>query len=940
MNLDYMRSNRPGRPELRTEEVRLPDPGYQDPIPDGGGSLDSYYSEQVRPENSAGVAGTAPGEAPDPTNPGQGVGGQSVNLGSQNINFRARVLSLAGRAGSRVDLALSYNSKVWNLDPARGRIFFNADKGNPAPGWRIGFGIIQGVRTTYAYPASGVKLPIDVTDYYEDETNIYRHTRTDYEQGVEYTNRHIFGLPADVRIYEGEGTATIAARTVFSYDEPAYFDATPYEVTGHDSAGYGPGLITGRGNPTTITQYDVKGSGSRALRHTKYDITGAVSAVYDGAGHMTEFYYEDNFTNKPIAGETRGVATRVRDGDGYWTGEKYDWYTGNARETYHLPGTGGSGAPENVTTYVYASDDRLKEVRQPTGGLYERVYWDNWIALAEYTRIDPGASRYEFSAWEGTGQLRWEGGDHPDGVSGKFSIQKYTHDTAGRTTAISNTTAVDGNQVPIDDDAAGYQFTLLSYDELDRQTRITRPDLSSVGLDYTGCSCAGKSTVTITDERGKKRRLVRDFLERLQQAHDLDSASNTYSKAVYSYDVRDLMTKIEHYDSATKHQDRTLEYDGYGRIVKETTPEVGTLDFGYYGNDLVESIVHNERGTSVIYHYNNRNLVTDIDYNDSTPDVHYEYGEYGERTAMQEKDTGGAVVSTTNYGYDPYKRLASETRSFWGFAGTYTVVYDYNYVGLTQITVNLLNSYYPSGWTRRVNYAYNFAGSVASIGTDLIGVDAEDKTNVVNSLLYRGFGGLKSLRYGANPRRLQAGYDVKRQQMTSLLVDLPDGTDAIINRAYDYLNGGPNNSRIQRITNGVESDYTTTFDYDEHNRLASATSVAWSRRYSYDPWGNLTRVETTGGTGETYDLSYATNTSGAPAMNQIANPGFSYDAAGNQTNNGWQAMTYDGANRLRSALGGETLNDYDGDGRRAKHVQWSAPIYYLPVVECPRGAGA
>ncbi len=322
-------------------------------------------------------------------------------------------------------------------------------------------------------------------------------------------------------------------------------------------------------------------------------------------------------------------------------------------------------------------------------------------------------------------------------------------------------------------------------------------------------------------------------------------------------------------------------------------------------------------------------MVTDIDYNDATPDVHYEYGEYGERIAMQEKDTGGAVVSTTNYGYDPYKRLLSETRSFWGFAGTYTVVYEYNYVGLTRITVNLLNSYYASGWTRRVNYAYNFAGSVASIGTDLIGFDSEDKTNVANSLLYRGFGGLKSLRYGANPRRLQIGYDVKRQQMTSLVVDLPDGSDAIINRAYDYLNGGANNSRIQRITNAVESDYTATFDYDEHNRLANATAVAWSRRYTYDTWGNLTRVEMTGGTGQTYDLSYATNASGAPATNQIANPGSSYDAAGNQTNNGSQAMTYDAANRLRSALGGETLNDYDGDGRRAKHVQWGAPIYYL-----------
>ena len=71
-------------------------------------------------------------------------------------------------------------------------------------------------------------------------------------------------------------------------------------------------------------------------------------------------------------------------------------------------------------------------------------------------------------------------------------------------------------------------------------------------------------------------------------------------------------------------------------------------------------------------------MLTDVDYSDTTPDVRYNYGEYGERTLMQEKNSGGAEIARTNYSYDSFKRLQTETRVFNGLGGTYSVGYQYN----------------------------------------------------------------------------------------------------------------------------------------------------------------------------------------------------------------------------------------------------------------------
>lgn len=51
-------------------------------------------------------------------------------------------------------------------------------------------------------------------------------------------------------------------------------------------------------------------------------------------------------------------------------------------------------------------------------------------------------------------------------------------------------------------------------------------------------------------------------------------------------------------------------------------------------------------------------------------------------------------------------------------------------------------NYVASGLNKNINYAYTTA-ALTGVGTNLIGTDANTTSNVITSLTYRGFGGLK-----------------------------------------------------------------------------------------------------------------------------------------------------------------------------------------------------
>ncbi|MBK9316880.1 MAG: hypothetical protein IPM55_21940 [Acidobacteria bacterium] len=362
------------------------------------------------------------------------------------------------------------------------------------------------------------------------------------------------------------------------------------------------------------------------------------------------------------------------------------------------------------------------------------------------------------------------------------------------------------------------------------------------------------------------------------------------------------MTAYNSGTGMTPTQTRAFSYDGFGRLVSENTPEGGLVTYTYTANDRVAT-VWNQRNITTSYNYNSRSQITRVSYR---PKQSNGAGLQGVTMTL----TGGFGGQTTtsgngNYSFNNvtggYTYTVTPSKSGWSFNPTNRL-----YPNLSQ------NQYFadftatpnptptptptpsptpsptppPATWTKNVNYDYNSVGALSGVGTNITGADPNATTNVLNTTTFRASGAIKSVNYG-NGRRLTMGYNANRQQPVSMKVDRTDGSDTIIDYAYDYYDaGGHNNGRIRQITDNVDPAYTTTYAYDAYNRLTQATASAYTRFYTHDAWGNISNFSST-------TFSYATNASGAPATNRISTAtndqgtvGLSYDAAGNLTQDG------------------------------------------------------
>lgn len=124
------------------------------------------------------------------------------------------------------------------------------------------------------------------------------------------------------------------------------------------------------------------------------------------------------------------------------------------------------------------------------------------------------------------------------------------------------------------------------------------------------------------------------------------------------------------------------------------------------------------------------------------------------------------------------------------------------------------------------------------------------------------------------------------------------------------------------ITDSVDTGRNMTYTYDSLDRLSNAKSAgstnypAWGLSSTYDRYGNRTAQSISSGcTGLTCPTSSVTVSA---STNQITGSPYTYDANGNMTNDGVNAMTYDAENRVVSAPG--TTYAYDGMGHRVQKI--------------------
>ncbi|MEM7084222.1 MAG: RHS repeat-associated core domain-containing protein [Pseudomonadota bacterium] len=409
----------------------------------------------------------------------------------------------------------------------------------------------------------------------------------------------------------------------------------------------------------------------------------------------------------------------------------------------------------------------------------------------------------------------------------------------------------------------------------------------------------------------------------------VDSAVNRALES-YEYDSQNNVTAIVAANGARTE----FFYDDLGNLLREVSPDRGTIDYQYDNAGNVV-LMTDARGTVSSYEYDALSRLTRISYPDSTLDVVMEYDEYdpgngqygrGELTKMT--DSGGE----NHYRYDPFGRMVEHTRVIPDPGGvptsqTFTITYEYD------DDDRLIKVVYPSG--RTINYERNDAlGRVSAVTTSLPGEAAQ---TVVSGLQYKPFGPLEQIVYG-NGMRLESQIDLQYRLTNQVLYDTAD--NVIDHRIYQRDRAG----LVDAILDGQSNTLSQDFGYDFLFRLdtasgkyldpAGANTDLFS--FNYDKNGNRTEFDRAGNV-ETITIEPDTN-----RLDQISGArsvSFDLDAAGNTTSAGVRRYYYNDAGRLQRSAQYDDVNDteetiatylYNGLGERVeKHVINGSTTRYL-----------
>ena len=385
---------------------------------------------------------------------------------------------------------------------------------------------------------------------------------------------------------------------------------------------------------------------------------------------------------------------------------------------------------------------------------------------------------------------------------------------------------------------------------------------------------------------------------------------------VNSYDVLGSLTKV-----FQGQQQRLYVYDSLGRITSSTTPEAGAVNFTYtdFGSLATRT---DARTVTTAYQYDPLHRLIGTSYilpsggsvspmpNVCTPSGGQPANmclSYGNSASA---NNNGRLVQMTDpagsesYTYDIYGRVTQVQKSVPGT--TYALTYQYNLLNeLTQVS-------YPSGRVFQQQMdAVGRLNRLQSGGVNFLTIDPAD--------------------YNAafQPTRLTLGNGVQaamsynsRSQLASLAYTSGAGT--LMNLTYAYTGGSVtgNNAQIQSITDSADPGRTESFTYDAWGRLRTAQTAgstkypAWGLSWDYDRYGNRKAQNVTAGS------AFSNQVTPDPATNRLTDAGYAYDASGNMTSDGSNALTYDGENHVTASVNGGASGayTYDGNGLRVKRV--------------------
>jgi YD repeat-containing protein len=756
-----------------------------------------------------------------------------------------------------------------------------------------------------------------VKEYAGDGTTELRRSQTDYHLTQPYLDRRIIGLVSVSQLYDSVA-GQCQAKVMYGYDDPARLTSPATTATMHDQS-YNS-TFTVRGNATSVSRWDVSdiNNASKALTSTvSYDAAGSALSTTDPAGHTNSVSYADSFSDGNNARNTFAYPTMLTDADGFSSTVQYNFDFGaKTRVEGPPPQNQPNGA---IQTFAYDSAARLQQVTTLNTGAYTRyVYGPYWVQ--SFSTVKTMADEaYSITTFDGVGRAFTTTTNHP-GSFGGYKLVNVIFDKMGRPFRQSNPTEVNSSWLPAGDDAVGVRYSVIDFDWQGRTTRKTHSDGAYTEASYAGCGCAGGEVVTLTDEVGRQQKVYSDVLGRQWKTEVLNWDGSVYSTTTNTLNARDQGTLVRQWAGAEggAYQDTTMSYDGYGRLQSKHVPEQQDSNgnptyttWTYKPDDTVETVT-DARGASATYGYNNRHLVTSINYFapsgiTATPNATFGYDAAGNRTLMNDG------LGSQSYNYNQLSQMTSETRTFTGL-GNFTLGYDYNLAGQLKSLTDPFNA--------TIIYGHDAAGRLSSVtGTSFAGV-----TSYATGVQYRAWGAVKSLSFGNN-RTMSAGYN-SRLQTTGF--QIPN----VINKTYQYFADG----NLRYSQDFVDDRFDRSYAYDHTSRIATALSGPEARgqldtdnrpyqqTLTYDAFNHLTSQ--TGKHWSSTSASYI----GMFTNNRRADA--NYDADGNVLTGNYSTYTYNSAAQIAVVQSGtdNTTQGFDGNGLRVKTAE-TTYWYGTPTTE-------
>ncbi|EXI66571.1 MAG: Cell wall-associated polypeptide CWBP200 [Candidatus Accumulibacter adjunctus] len=651
-------------------------------------------------------------------------------------------------------------------------------------------------------------------------------------------------------------------------------DAYGKEITYTHDLGANRELITDRLGNTTIHVYDDLGNVTQTadplggVTNRSYDARGNTLSETDPLGRTRTTTY-DGQDNRLTETDPLGQTTRytynsnrqvltITDALGRTTSNAYD-ANGNL--------TSSTDPAGQVTTYTYDARGLQTTRTDPLGNVTQYAY-DASGNLASET--DP-LGRVTSYSYDANGNRLTQSTTRSTAGGPETLSTRFTYDKANR---LTETTHPDGSITRVAYNAIGKQSvttdplgreTKFDYDDMGRLTRTTYPDGSSESSAY---DAEGRRTGS-TDRAGRTTTSTYDPLGRLIEtiAPDGSRTTTTYDAAGQVLASTDARGNVTGY-----------EYDAAGRRSKVTDAAGAATLFTYdaLGNQIQ---VTDANAHSVGFQYDASNRRTRTTYADGTFDQ-VSYDALGRQTAKTDQ-----AGKTTQFAYDALGRLTSVTDAL----GQITR-YGYDEQG------NQLTQTDAEG--RTTSFAYDRMGRRIKRTLPL----GQSET-----FSYDAAGNLRT-KTDFNGRTTTYTYDT----VNRLTRKTPDGSLGQPPVVFSFTPSGQRASM-------QDASGSTTYSYDNRDRLLSKATPQGTLSYSYDAAGNLTRIQSNHAGGAAMDYAY-------DARNRLASvtdaegrvTTYSYDAVGNLAGflypNGVQTTyTYNPLNRLTNvtgARGGTTIAGY------------------------------